>query len=162
MRRSSGVAALAALALAGCVSGVPVERQVVVPGGRFAAVQGEASLLVRTFLPEEEGARGEVIGAKCRVVSSLYETELITPSQLVVPNFGPQSPQIDVDCTAGELVGSGTARIITVWQQAPGGGWGYPWGPYWGAAYPWGWGGAGYPYSDYRDLAVTMRPRAGR
>ena len=161
-----GGVAVAALMLAGCASGVPVERQVVVSGAHFAAVQGEASLLVRTFLPEEAGERSEVIGATCAVVTSLYSTELVTPSRLVVPNFGPQSPEIGVDCTAGDLVGSGSAKIVTRWQDSPGT-WGYPWGP--GIYAPYGWRGygygygygygAGYPVSDYADLAVILRPR---
>ena len=92
------------------------------------------------------------------MLSSLYSAEIVTPSRLVVPNFGPQSPEITVDCTAGELAGSGTARIWTRWDDAPGYWGGYPgyglYGP-WG---PWGWyGGPGVPVSDYRDLAVVMR-----
>ena len=152
-----GAPLLAALLLGACASGVPVERQVVVSGSRFAAVQGEAGLLVRSFLADEGGERREVVGARCAVVTSLYSTELVTPSRLVVPNFGPQSPEISVDCTAGELAGRGTARIVTRWQEPPGA-WGYPWGPFY-QPYAWGWSGPGYPVSDYPDLAVIMRPR---
>jgi hypothetical protein len=153
-----GVAVGAALLVAACAGGVPVERQTVVSGARFDAVQGEAAFLVRTFLPEENGARREVVGARCAVLSSLYSAEIVTPSRLFVPNFGPQSPEITVDCTAGELAGSGTARIWTRWDDPPGYWGGYPgyglYGP-WG---PWGWyGGPGVPVSDYRDLAVVMR-----
>jgi hypothetical protein len=153
-----GLAVAALLGLAACAGGVPVERQTVVSGSRFDAVQGEAAFVVRTFLPDEAGERREVVGARCAVVSSLYTAELVTPSRLVVPNFGPQSPQVSLDCTAGDLVGSGTARIFTRWQDGPGY-WGGPWGPY--RTYGWGWyGGPGYPVSDYPDLAVIMRPRA--
>jgi hypothetical protein len=149
---------LAAMLLGGCASGVPVERQVVVSGTRFDAVQGEAALTVRTFLPDEGGGRREVVGARCRVISSLYAAELVTPSRLVVPNFGPQSPEIGVDCGAGELAGSGTARIVTRWREPPGY-WGYPWGPFY-RPYGLGWYGPGYPVSDYPDLAIVMRPAA--
>jgi hypothetical protein len=149
---------LAATLVGACASGVPVERQVVVSGTRFDAVQGEAALFVRTFLPDEGGERREVVGARCRVVSSLYAAELVTPSRLVVPNFGAQSPEIGVDCTAGELAGSGTARIVTHWRDPPGY-WGYPWGPFY-RPYGWGWYGPGYPVSDYPNLAIVMRPRA--
>ena len=80
-------------------------------------------------------------------MSSLYRTELVTPARLVVPNFGPQSPEIAVACTAGDLSGSATARIRTFWQEPPGY-WGYPGaGPY-GFYRPFGWGwsgGAGLP-----------------
>jgi hypothetical protein len=154
-----GMAAGAALMLAACAGGVPVERQTVVSGGRFDAVQGEAALVVRTFLPEVAGERREVVGARCAVLSSLYAAELVTPSRLVVPNFGPQSPELTVDCTAGELAGGGTARIVTRWREPPGY-WGPPWGGFY-RPYGLGWyGGPGYPVSDYPDLFVVMRPAA--
>ncbi len=152
-----------ALLLGACASGVPVERQVVVQGGRFDAVRGEAGLLVRTFVDEGDQRR-EVIGADCDIVSSLYAARLVTPSRLVVPNFGPQSPQLTATCRTGNLNGSGTIGILTRWQQPPGywgypgglwrGPWGDPWG--WGGG-PWGWGGPGYPISEYPDLFVTLR-----
>jgi hypothetical protein len=145
------------LLLGACATGVPVERQVVVPGDRFTAVQGEAALFVRTFLPAEGDERREVVGATCRIVSSIYATELVTPSRLVVPNFGPQSPQLTATCTAGELSGTGGTRIVTRWQQSPWG-WGYP-GPgiYPGVWGGWGWYEPSYPISDYPDLIVTRR-----
>ena len=100
-------AVLAAIPLlAACATGVPVERQVVVPGDRFVAVQGEAGLFVRTFLPPEGRDRREVVGADCRIVSSIYTTEVVTPSRLVVPNFGPQSPELVATCRAGDLTGT--------------------------------------------------------
>ncbi len=148
---------LPALLVAACASGVPVERQVVVPGGRFEAVRGEAALTVRSFLAGDE--RREVLGADCDVVSSLYSAKLVTPSRLVVPNFGPQSPELTVSCRAGDLTGSGRVRIITRWQGPPGY-WGYPGDPFWpGTPYGWGWGwgGPGIPVSDYPNLNVTMR-----
>jgi hypothetical protein len=147
------------LALAGCATGVPVERQVVVPGDRFAAVQGEASFVVRTFLAPEQGERREVVGARCAVASSLYSAEVVTPARLVVPNFGPQSPELDVRCTAGEWSGGGRARIVTRWNEPPGY-WGPPgpWGPAWGWGWGgWGWPGPAYPISDYPDLNILLR-----
>ncbi len=161
MRRA--LLAAVGAALAGCASGVPVERQVVVPGGQFQAVQGEAGLLVRSFVEDPPGERREVLGANCEVVSSLYHASLVTPSRLVVPNFGAQSPVLTATCHAGKLSGSGSVRIITRWQQQPGywgypgwggGPWGGPWG--WGGG-PWGWGGPGFPVSDYPNLLVMLR-----
>jgi hypothetical protein len=151
--------AIALVLLAGCAGGVPVERQVVVPGERFVAVQGEAAFFVRSFLEGEvEGERREVVGARCTVVTSLYSTELVTPSRLVVPNFGPQSPEVSVACRAGEWSGQGVARIFTTWDQPPGY-WGYPAGPFWPGYGGWGgwWDGPGYPVSDYPDLRVILR-----
>lgn len=157
MRR--GIIGLATAALlAGCATGVPVERSVVVSGARFEAVQGEADLIVRTFLPPEAGERREVLGAVCDVRSSLYEARLVTPSRLVVPNFGPQSPELSFACRAGDLSGTAQRDVVTHWNQPPGY-WGYP-----GAFGPWGWGGWGgwgygpaYPVSGYPDVAVVLR-----
>ena len=149
---------LLALLLAACATGVPVDRQVVVPGDRFEAVRGEARFFVRAFLTPEGDGRREVIGAQCDVTSSLYNARLVTPTRLVVPNFGPQSPELDVVCRADELSGSGRARIFTRWQEPPG-----YWGGYPGYGfYPnplWGWGlyGPGYPVSNYPNLNITLR-----
>ncbi len=131
-RKSLAALAVSGSVLAGCATGVPVERQVVVAGDRFTNVQGEAAFIVRTVLPvDENGARREVVGARCTVLSSLYQAELVTPARVVVPNFGPQSPQITVSCKAGALSGAGTARIVTRWDGPPP----YPglWGPRHGA-----------------------------
>lgn len=163
MPRSS-LAAVAALLLAGCAAGVPVERQTVVAGDRFNNVQGEARFVVRTVLaaPGSANDRGEVVGARCTALSSLYAAELVTPSRLVVPNFGPQSPEIAVSCTAGALSGSATAAIVTRWDGPPaypgwGPGWGPGWDPLWGPAYPgWGWPAPSYPVSSYPNLIVPL------
>ena len=149
--------ALPALLLAACANGVPVERQVVVPGDRFEAVRGEATFFVRTFLTPERDTRREVVGADCDVMSSLYSAKLVTPARLVVPNFGPQSPELNVACRADGLSGTGRVEIITRWQEPPGY-WGYPgFGLY--PNYAWGWGayGPGYPVSDYPNLNITLR-----
>lgn len=150
------------LLVAACATGAPVSRQVVVPGGEFRAVQGEARFVVRSFLPSEGDERREVIGARCQVVTSLYRADLVTPAQVVVPNFGPQSPEVTVSCRTPDAAGSGSTHIVTRWQQAPGfwgdpfwgGPWGGPWGPGWG---PGGWGPS-YPVSSYPDVAVILLP----
>jgi hypothetical protein len=153
-------AVAAALLLAGCATGVPVERNYVVSGQGFANVQGEARLVVRTFVEEADGAH-EVLGATCRVTSSLYETTVVTPARLVVPNFGPQSPELFFDCRAGERAGGGRRTIVTTWQYPPSYGPPgiYPWGGFYGGAV-WGgglWSGPAYPVSRYPNVSVLLR-----
>lgn len=144
--------------LSACASGAPVIEEVVVSGAGFTAVQGETSLVVRTFVRDVSGERLEVPGAECEVTSSLYETRVTTPSRLVLPNFGPQSPDLNVFCRADDLSGSARRSIQTYARGAY-------YGPYYGypGVYgPWGgggWGvyGQGYVVSSYRDVAVELR-----
>lgn len=156
------------LLLAACATGgAPIARQVVVPGAQFRAVQGETQFVVRSFLPPAGNQRQEVVGARCDLVTSLFRTALVTPARVVVPNFGPQSPEITVACRTPESAGRGSTRIFTRWRQPPGmwgdpyfGPYGGPWGPGWGPG--WGWYGPGYGpgymISDYPNLDVTLYP----
>lgn len=153
---------LVALSLAGCAGGVPIENQVTVSGANFANVMGEARLSVRTFLTGEGGEAREVLGADCTLETSLYATRFTTPVQLKLPNFGPQSPELDIACTANEWSGGARVEIYTDWDRPPGG-YGYPgygfYGPgYYGRPYGyWGWPGAAVPEYDYPNVKITLR-----
>jgi hypothetical protein len=156
---------LAALCLAGCARGVPVENEASVSGARFEAVQGEARLVVRTFLPVEGNSRREVLGARCDLRTSLYSLSFTTPVRLKLPNFGPQSPELDIACSAREWTGRARVAIRTDWDYPPGGygyaGYGYhgplgySGGPYGG----WGWPGPrpAVPRSYYPDVNLMLR-----
>lgn len=155
--------AVAALCLAGCARGVPVENEASVSGAQFDAVQGEARLVVRTFLPAEQNTRREVLGAACDLETSLYSLEFTTPVRLKLPNFGTQSPELDITCQAGEWSGARRVEVRTDWDYPPGGygyaGYGY-YGPrgYYGGPYGgWGWPGNAVPYSYYPDVDVMLR-----
>ncbi len=152
------------MALAGCAGGLPLGPDVVVSGAKYVAVQGEADLVVRTFLVDPAGQKREVAGATCAIDSSLYSARLTTPARLRVPNFGPQSPVLTLTCAAGELKGGGQVGIETFWRAAPGMYGGYYGGPYGPGPGPWGWPGPGwglygpsYPVSEYPDLRVILR-----
>jgi hypothetical protein len=146
--------------LGACAGGVPVQQEVIVSGARFADIQGEARLTVRSYVEDADGARNEVLGAQCEVASSLYTARLVTPARLVVPNFGPQSPELLFECRAADLAGSARRSITTTWQYPPA----YLATPYplaYGPPGVFGWGGAawygpGYPVSRYRDVFVRL------
>ncbi len=154
--RAAATVLAAGLLLSACASGVPVERQYVVPGGSFTNIQGEARLLVRTFVEQADGHH-EVIGATCEVTSSLYDIAVTTPARLVVPNFGPQSPELSFTCRAGELAGTARRDIVTTWRYPPSSPPG--WGPWWGGP---GWygdwrGGQAIPVSRYPEARIVLR-----
>ena len=155
------VALASLLLLAACATGVPVERQVVVPGDRFIAVQGEAALFVRTFLPPRAGTRREVVGADCRIVSSLYAAERRHPLAAGGAELRPavararrhlhaRASSPAPAAPASSPAGSSRPGAGAI----PGPGMGPPWG--WGMP-GWGWYEPSYPVSDYPDLIVTLR-----
>jgi hypothetical protein len=158
---------LVALALGACARGAPIENQVTVTGANFGNVMGEARLAVRTFLPDEGGERREVIGAACELETSLYSTPFTTPVRLKLPNFGPQSPELDFTCKANEWSGAAVAEISANWDYPPGGygyggygyyGPGYYGGPYgWGPAGGWGWPGGAVVEYYYPNVDVPLR-----
>lgn len=161
-------AVLAALALAGCATGgLPLRETVAVPAGRFEAVQGQADVVVRSFVAGADGQSREVGGASCQITSILFSAQLRTPGRLVFPGFGPQSPTLRIDCRAGALAGSAEAAVQSRWVRMPGawpgpgpwpsayGAWGGPWGPGWGGP-AWG-GGPSYVTFVYPDVAVPLR-----
>lgn len=157
-RLRASAALVAAAALAGCAQGLPVTREVVVPGGRFEAIRGEAQVVVRSFVEEADGRR-EVGGARCDLATSLYSAALVTPARLYLPNFGPQSPDLRVACTAPGLAGTAQQRIVTRTQGAGSARYGY-----FGSSrrddfvFGWGWPSLAFPVSDYPNIAVTLRP----
>lgn len=161
-------AVFAALALGGCAAGgLPLRETVAVPAGRFEAVQGQAEVVVRSFITDEAGQTRELGGASCEVTSILFSTRLQTPGRVVFPGFGPQSPTLDIDCRAGELAGSAEVAVEGQWVRMPGawpgpgpwpygyGGWGGPWGGPW-AGGAWG-GGPSYVTFVYPDVNVPLR-----
>jgi hypothetical protein len=151
--------------LGACAGGVPVQQEVIVSGTKFADIQGEARLTVRSYVEDAEGARNEVLGAECDVITSLYTARLVTPARLVVPNFGPQSPELRFDCRAADLRGTALRPVTTTWQYPPGylatpypfaygrpGAYGWGGGGWYGP----GWYGPGYPVSRYPDVFIRL------
>lgn len=157
-RAISGIVLI--LGLGGCASGLPLEEEVIVDGQRFVAAQGVADVVIRAYLPNAAGEFGEIAGATCAVSTSLYDARVTTPARLVVPNFGAQSPDLDITCEALDKIGSAQQPIRTYWQSAPGYYGGVGWGRGYGLYGP-GWGGYGpqpsYPVSRYPEVAVVLR-----
>jgi hypothetical protein len=163
----AGIRRLAPLALPGvlaaCAGGLPLGPDVMVPGQQFVAAQGEADVIVRTYVVDATGARREVAGAVCDVTTVLYSAQLTTPVRLRLPSFGPQSPDLVIRCAADGLTGGTTQPIQTYWRTAPpygagpwgGPGYGYGYGPgLWG---PWGaWPEPAYPVSRYPDVEIRL------
>lgn len=156
--------------LGGCAGGLPLGPDVVVGGQNFPAARGEADLVVRTHTIGTDGAEREVGGATCALRSVLFTARFTTPARLRMPNFGPQSPDLMIDCAAGRLSGGVTAPIHTYLRSPPGyaGPWG-PYGPGWlGPGYygrgwwdPWYYPEPSYPVWEYPNVSVRLAETPG-
>jgi len=156
------------LALAGCAqTGLPLQPTVGVPAARFDSVQGQADLIVRTYV-ETAGEVREIGGAVCEIDTILYTARLTTPARFVAPSFGPQSPTLALDCRAGDLAGRAVQSVVAQYVRYPGAwpgprpvGWPYGYGyGYGGFGGPWGWGGVygpTYVTFGYPDVAVRLQ-----
>lgn len=127
--RRMGLFVAAALTLAGCGGGgyellgpqgggnglpavtMRANEGVVVPPGRGA----QKALALRTFTPTADGWQ-EAPGAQCTVVAGDYFTAtVVTPVRLLLPDLGPDAPQIRADCTLGTAKGAAAVAPAFSW-----------------------------------------------
>lgn len=69
------------------------------PARRYVA------LAVRSFERDPAAEWREVAGAACSVTAGVYAATLVTPSRLVLPDLGPDAPNIVANCRLGTLQG---------------------------------------------------------
>ena len=83
-------------------------------GGAVPRFRGQSTVEVRAFGQLEGKRYGELPGSACDLDSGVYKATFNAPANIVVPNYGPNSPAIFVKCSAGDLSGSTTARVINM------------------------------------------------
>lgn len=72
-------------------------------GQAVPVFRGQDTVAIRTF----SGSK-EVTGPICTLDSGVYHTQFSTPANIVVPDYGPNSPAIFVSCQAAGLFGTKT------------------------------------------------------
>jgi hypothetical protein len=97
--------------------------------------RGYLGLAVRSFAGGGDGEWQEVAGARCVASAGAFGAVLTTPSQLVVPDLGPDAVPVTVECTKGASSGRGVSMPDFSWKGsdkpsppariAYGGGWWY-------------------------------------
>jgi hypothetical protein len=161
---------LLGLALAGCAGGdvMGFGPGVTGGGGGLPAVRAEAApdlmtppgrrdlgLAIRTLVVQPDGTQAEVAGATCLVTAGPFSARLTSPARLVIPDLGPDAPDVRADCASGALVGAAMTPPAFLWAQSGGDGlqrasWGL------------GWTYGGYKVGPvrYPNLTVLLRERA--
>ena len=69
-------------------------------GNPVPRFRGQETVAVRTNGSRKDQSFGEIIGSTCQLDSGLYTATFQTPANIVVPDYGPNSPALFVMCTA--------------------------------------------------------------
>lgn len=123
--------------------------ETIVPPGRG----NTKALAVRTFVPEGEGW-SEVTGVPCSVTAAPYlAANLVTPARVVLPDLGPDAPNVQADCRNATLAGSAAVAPQFSWpaDKMPSPPARIVWGDWW-------YGGEKSGPLAYPDLAVALHP----
>ena len=128
---------VAAIGLAGCETADITQPPIaVVPNDQRAAIgidvygkaraagnpvprfRGQDTVAIRTNGPREGQSFGEIIGSSCTLDSGLYKAQFQTPANIVVPDYGPNSPALFVSCTAPDgRTKTGTVNAVNLTSQ---------------------------------------------
>lgn len=77
-------------------------------GNPVPRFRGQLTVPVRTQGKTSDGSFGELAGIPCTVDAGVYKASFLSPTNLIVPNYGPNSPAIFVRCVINDLSGSKT------------------------------------------------------
>lgn len=69
-------------------------------GNPVPRFRGQEILTVRTSGPREGQGHGEIPGSTCNLDAGVYSASFQTPANIIVPDYGPDSPAIYIACTA--------------------------------------------------------------
>ena len=79
--------------------------------------RGQETLPVRTSGIASDGARKELAGVPCMLDAGVYSATFTTPANVIVPDYGPNSPAIFVRCTLEDQSGSATINAFNATTQ---------------------------------------------
>jgi len=97
--------------------GIDVYARQRAAGNPVPEFRGQSTVQVRTSGQTDGGSFGELSGVECRVDSGIYKATVTTPANLIVPNYGPNSPALFVRCTTQSKSGSVTVNAVNLTAQ---------------------------------------------
>lgn len=86
-------------------------------GNPVPSFRGQNTVQVRTFGQLSDGGHGEITGVQCMLDSGVYKATLATPANVIVPDYGPNSPALFVRCTTPTSSGSITVNVVNMTAQ---------------------------------------------
>ncbi len=94
--------------------GIDVYARARAAGNPVPRFRGQDTVEVRAFGNVDGNGSREVSNVQCNVDSGLYKATILTPANVGVPNYGPDSPSIFVRCETGEFSGSATVDSYNI------------------------------------------------
>ncbi len=95
----------------GSAAGLDVYAKARAQGQQVPRYRGENFVPVRSYTKAGSNGRTEVAGANCAISNALYTAKVTTPVMIQVPNYGPQSPAINAQCSLGGASGTSSAAV---------------------------------------------------
>ena len=86
-------------------------------GNPVPRFRGQDTVAVRTFGSRNGEGYGEIGNASCSLDSGIFAAQFTTPANLVVPDYGPSSPALFVQCSDGERTKSETVNAVNMTAQ---------------------------------------------
>lgn len=86
-------------------------------GNPVPAFRGQETLPIRTSGIGSDGSRKELSGVACTLDAGVYTANFTTPANVIVPDYGPNSPAIFVRCTHEDQSGSSTVSAFNATTQ---------------------------------------------
>ncbi len=90
--------------------GIDVYGRARAAGNPVPRFRGQETVQVRTNGSRNGEGFGEITGSKCSLDSGLYTASFLTPANVIVPDYGPDSPALFIMCTAPD----GRTKSVTV------------------------------------------------
>lgn len=92
-------------------------------GNPVPRFRGQNTVAVRTNGKQGDGGFGELVGTPCSLDSGIYKASFQTPANIVVPDYGPNSPALFVRCVhPDQRAASATVNAFNLTAQQRGAG----------------------------------------
>ena len=91
--------------------GIDVYGRARAAGNPVPRFRGQETVQIRTWGQGDNG-RSELTGVPCKLDSGVYEAQFVTPANLVVPDYVPNSPALFVRCETEDQSGSATVNVF--------------------------------------------------
>lgn len=89
-------------------SGIDVYARDRSHGNPAPAFRGQKTVQIRATGKNPDGSYGELSGAQCLVDAGVFSASIMTPANIIVPDYGASSPALFVRCKSGTQSGSVT------------------------------------------------------